>query len=258
MKVTEEAWRRSVSGIAQLAAAPRAAVHAGDDLDRDAVTAQIGQLLAAAAEDERVAALEADHALSGAGVAEKDLVDLVLPDAVLALALADIDPVGVAAHAVENALAQQRVMHHHIGILHQPQGLDRQQVRVARARRRSARRSRAGAARRSSLIARSMASLAPLSSPASTRSAIGPSKKFSQNRRRPSPSMIEAVTALRKRPAKAGERAEPRGQQGFDLLAQAADQDGGRPGAADGNEHRVAVDDARDDHGRAGRAVDDV
>ena len=102
------------------------------DLDGDAAALQIRQLLAAAAEDEGIAALEAHDAAAGLRLPGDQRVDLVLALAVVALALADIDPLGVAAREIEHARPDQLVVDHHVGALDQPQRAQRQQIGIAR------------------------------------------------------------------------------------------------------------------------------
>ncbi len=50
-----------------------------------------------------------------------------------ALLLADEHPLGVTAHVIENVVADQAVVDHHVGSLHRPQRLEGQQVGIARA-----------------------------------------------------------------------------------------------------------------------------
>ena len=59
---------------------------AGYDFELDAVRAQHFQFLAAAAEHERIAALQPHHALAGARVLEHQRVDLLLRGVVVAAA----------------------------------------------------------------------------------------------------------------------------------------------------------------------------
>jgi hypothetical protein len=59
-------------------------------------------------------------------------VDLVLALAVMALDLADIDAFGIAAHIIQHFRANEFVVEHDIGLLHQAMGAKGQQVGIAR------------------------------------------------------------------------------------------------------------------------------
>ena len=63
----------------------------GNDLERNAGLGERGNFFGGAAEDERVAALEADHAAPGARMVDHEGVDLFLGDGLGAAALADVD-----------------------------------------------------------------------------------------------------------------------------------------------------------------------
>ena len=69
--------------------------HAGDDLKRDAGIGQRLGLFAAAAEDERVAAFEADHGEAAAGSLDQEIADLGLGEFVGRFLLADVEAFGV-------------------------------------------------------------------------------------------------------------------------------------------------------------------
>ena len=88
---------------------------AGHDLDGDARLAQRIELLAATAEDERIAALEPDHGLAGAGAVDQQRVDVLLRHAMRALGLADRDQLGLAPGMIEHALADQPVVKNDVG-----------------------------------------------------------------------------------------------------------------------------------------------
>ena len=100
-------------------------------LDGDAGGTDHVHFLATAAEDERIPALDAHHALALAGLADQDFANLLLRNRMMALGLADIDAVGIAAGQVQDRSRDQTVMHDHIGLAQQAGGLDRQQVRIA-------------------------------------------------------------------------------------------------------------------------------
>jgi hypothetical protein len=67
---------------------------AGDDLERHAGFGERGHLFGGAAEDERVAALEANDAAIGARVLDHERVDFFLRDGLCAAALAYVDDFG--------------------------------------------------------------------------------------------------------------------------------------------------------------------
>ena len=92
------------------------------------------QFLATAAEHERVAALEPDHATAGAGVFQHQRMDVFLRHAVAAGGLADLDQHGVGMGQGQHARAHQAVVQHHLGRLQRPHRMQGEQARVARAR----------------------------------------------------------------------------------------------------------------------------
>ncbi len=95
--VKAAASSRWVSGMPAYAGAATAERDARHDLERNAGRVQRLRLLAAAPEDERVAALQADDALSGSRLLDRQSLDLALLHRVRAAALPD-----------ENALARRR------------------------------------------------------------------------------------------------------------------------------------------------------
>ena len=106
---------------------------AGHHLAGDAGCGQGLRLLAAAAEDERVAALQAHHALAFAGEPHQQFVDLLLLHAVVGAGLADEDALGVAPGELQHLLGAEPVVDDDIGLAEQPQRAERQQVAGARA-----------------------------------------------------------------------------------------------------------------------------
>jgi hypothetical protein len=60
------------------------------------------------------------------------LVDLVLRHRVIGATLADIDTLGIATAQLKNRRRHQAVVQHHVGLLHQAQGAEGQQVRITR------------------------------------------------------------------------------------------------------------------------------
>src|SRR5207245_2444968 len=99
----------------------------------DAVRRQHLDLFPAASEDERVAALQARHALALAGEAQQQLVDALLRILAPGL-LADEDALRVASRTLEHRLAHQPVVENHVGTL---QLLQRAPMKRASAPRRS-------------------------------------------------------------------------------------------------------------------------
>ena len=90
------------------------------------------ELLAAAPEQERVAAFQPHHALPGAREVDEQLVDFSLRSRVAVAALADVDQLRVAARELEDALADEMVVDDGVRVLQQPQRSQRQQLRIAR------------------------------------------------------------------------------------------------------------------------------
>ena len=98
---------------------------AGHDLGPDAGGIEGLQLLAAAPEDEGVAALKANHPFAQARLGDEDIVDLVLGHRMAARGLAHVDTVGIAAREVEHAVADQPVVDDDVGLFQKalaPQG----------------------------------------------------------------------------------------------------------------------------------------
>ena len=117
---------------ARIGGAARSGSHARHDLEGDALARQRFDLLAAAPEDERIAALQAQHTFALAGEAHQHFADLILRHGVVLGLLADKDTLGVAADQVEDAVADQPVVQHHVGLLHQPECAEGKQIRIAR------------------------------------------------------------------------------------------------------------------------------
>lgn len=87
---------------------------AGDDLERDPGLGERERLLAAPAEDERVATLEADDVLAALRGADHEGVDALLRDRVAAGALADEEAAG-ARREREQIGGDERVVEHEVG-----------------------------------------------------------------------------------------------------------------------------------------------
>ena len=114
-----------------VAAQPAAAVTPGTISNGDAGLEQRLDLLAAAAEDQRVAALEPDHALTELAAPHQERVDLGLAHEVAGPLLADIDQLGRRVGQAEDAGADQPVVDHDLGLAQQARGLEGQQLGVA-------------------------------------------------------------------------------------------------------------------------------
>ena len=105
----------------------------GHDFVADAVRAQEFQFLAAPAEHERITALQAHHAPSGARVFQQEGVDAFLGGVVLARVLGDFDEFGIAPGEPQDVRADQAVVQDHVGLVEQAQGAQGQQPRITRA-----------------------------------------------------------------------------------------------------------------------------
>ena len=88
--------------------------------------------LAAAPENERVAALQPQHALPLLRQPHQQLADVLLRQRMIVRLLADIDARRVAADEIQDARTDQPVVEHHVGALHQPQGAEGEQIGIAR------------------------------------------------------------------------------------------------------------------------------
>ncbi len=107
---------------------------AGHDAERDARAGQRQRLLAAAAEDEGIAALEAQHALPGARQADESLGNVRLLRRRLAAALPGIVERRARPRQLQNARVDQRIVDDGVGVLQRVQRQQRQQPRIARPR----------------------------------------------------------------------------------------------------------------------------
>ena len=105
--------------------------HARHDLERDARRGERLGLLAAAAEHERVAALEAHHALARPAQLDEQRVDLLLAERGRARLLADVAQLGVRPGAVERTRRDQAVVEDRVGARDQLQRAARHQARIA-------------------------------------------------------------------------------------------------------------------------------
>ena len=85
---------------------------AGHDLEGNLVLGELVDFFPAASEDEGVAALEAQHPLALTGELHHQFADFVLRQRVVRAFLADIDALGVAAHALHDGGLDQPVVEH--------------------------------------------------------------------------------------------------------------------------------------------------
>ena len=106
---------------------------AGHDGDRHVGGGAGEHLLEAAAEDEVVAALEADDALAGAGAVDDHLVDGVLRRRAAAGQLGDVDQLDVGAELVEQLARREPVGDDDVGRGERVAGGDGDEVGLARA-----------------------------------------------------------------------------------------------------------------------------
>ena len=105
--------------------------NAGNDLEVDAMPAQCLDLFAAAAEDERVPALEARHPPTLPRIAEQERVDVRLPRAGEGATLADVDPFRVATAQFQHPGRDEIVIVDDVRPLQRAQRFQGEEVRVA-------------------------------------------------------------------------------------------------------------------------------
>ena len=105
---------------------------AGHDFERDALRPQELYFLAAAAEDERIAALQAHDPPAGLSLFEHDFVDATLPDRMPARLLADADAIGVATRESEHFGRDEAVVQDYVRLLQCAQCVEGQQAGIAR------------------------------------------------------------------------------------------------------------------------------
>ena len=105
---------------------------AGNDAERHAGGGKRHRLLAAAAEHERIAALEPQHALARARQRDQALADIGLRRRRLAAALAGEFEPRLRAGERQHPLIDQRVMHDDVGLGEAGERVERQQAGIAR------------------------------------------------------------------------------------------------------------------------------
>src|SRR5439155_26415509 len=101
------------------------------DLERDAGAHALESLLAAATEDEGIAALQAHDPLSGAGAIEEDRRDLLLRQAHTAPVLAREDDLRIGARVGQQRGVREIVVDHDVAALEAAAAADGQEPRVA-------------------------------------------------------------------------------------------------------------------------------
>ena len=133
-------WHAGVGGAGQRGGDAR------HHLVGNAVRTQVFQLFAAAAEHERVAALEPHHSAPAAGMLEHQPMDLPLRGVVVSGLLADFDALGVAPRQRQHLGADQPVVQDHVGFVQGAQAAQGKQAQITRAG--ADQHDRAGGARR--------------------------------------------------------------------------------------------------------------
>ncbi len=112
-------------------AAPGGRGHPGNHLTIDAMRQQVFEFFRAAAEDERIAALEAHYAQVLLRQIDQQLVDLWLRQAVVAAGLADVVADAAGRQELHQIVAHQAVVDHRVGLLQQAPGAQGEQARIA-------------------------------------------------------------------------------------------------------------------------------
>ena len=199
--------------------------------------------------------------MAGLGMLGDQGVDLVLGLAVVALALADIDALGIAAHEIEHRRADQIVIDHHLGALDQAERAQGQQIRIAGAgaddgdASLSALRSPARPFTRVSMRSRAPGFIA------------GQQLCRRPGRRKNGPRSGNALAASgSRRPHRRGgscsansaRRPRRAGSSALDRLAHAAGQHGRRAAGGDADDDGIALDDGGNDEAGKLGAVGDV
>jgi hypothetical protein len=196
----------------------------------------------------------------GARGLDQTPVDLILPDAGLAAALAYEYLLGVAASAVEHPCGHQFVVEHDVRIGEHVERPQRQEIGIAGAG--------ADQKHRLGLAAAPGASLAGLDRCRKLRLGLdGPPGEHRLGNRTSDDILPEAARRQRTRNGgeatamaadQFGKLADPRGKQRFDPFTQALRQNRGSSAGADGDDHLATIDDGGKDKGRQIRAVDNI
>src|SRR4051812_567407 len=103
--------------------------HAGNDFERDASRVQSVRFLAAAAEDERIAPLEPDHAPALSGGGDHRVMDRLAAFDMPGAQLRHADTLGLCGSMVEHRCRNETVIKHEIGM---PETFDRAKRNEAR------------------------------------------------------------------------------------------------------------------------------
>ena len=101
------------------------------NLKRHALVGERFDLLAAASEHEGIAALQPQYALALSGEADQHLADLALRRGVVSRTFADIDALRLPRYEVEDRGIDEPVIEHDVGLLHQAQRAERQEIGIA-------------------------------------------------------------------------------------------------------------------------------
>ena len=218
---------------------------AGHHGEGNALLGQHFQLLAATAEHEGIAPLEAHHPVARFGVFHQQAIGLFLGHAVGTRLLADRHQGGVAAHQVQDLGGDQLVIEHHFGLLDLLQRLEGQQARIPRARPYQHHFSHFGTGFVQSLVQPLLGTL-PIGFLNQTGQGVGGKGAL------PEAAAIGEGGQHLLGPAAhpAGElrqTAKMAGQQALEPLAQQAHQHGGLAAAGDGHHDGAAIDDGGED-----------
>ena len=103
---------------------------AGDNLDRHAGGAQIFRFLAAAPEDEWIAAFQPHDIMASLGLGHQQRVDVFLRQGVPGAFLRDRNQTRIGADHRHDFIGHEAVMHDQARPLDQPRGLERQEIRI--------------------------------------------------------------------------------------------------------------------------------
>ena len=237
-------------GVRRATAGRRDARH---DLERDALGCQFLDLFTATAEDERITAFQPYHTLALPGQVHQLLVDLILRHGVIGATLADINPLGITPTQFENCRRHQAVVQHHIGLLHQAQGTEGQQVGITGA-----------GADQIHLTGRHGCFTVDFRLQQTLGFGALPGQLPVGNRPLEHvlpecPALLhvreQAFDLITEARGQTGQLTVGRGNPGFNLGADQTRQDWRIAAAGHGNHQRRAVDDGREDHAAQGRRV---
>jgi hypothetical protein len=104
---------------------------AGHDGPRNAGGVERRDLLAATAEDERIAAFQPHHMLRFGAEMDKQVIDLFLPERMAARGLADGNARGAFGRDSEDRLRDETVVNNHVGLGQRLHGFQGEQFRIA-------------------------------------------------------------------------------------------------------------------------------